>query len=88
MGSYERSARPSGAESLRRGGLFVLALLALAFAVCMSIEVYSEFYSEGPPYFGRRENMDKWETPLPWLAAVDGAIALFVGLIGWHLSRR
>jgi len=88
MRPYQRSARPSGVETLQRASLFLLALVALAFAVYMSVEVYSEFYSEGPPYFGRRENMDKWENPLPWLAAVDGGIILLIGWVGWHLSRR
>lgn len=68
--------------------MITFAVIALAIGTYLSVAVYVEFFSDGPPYFGRRENMDKWEDPRPWLFALDGAIALLLSWVGWRLCRR
>jgi hypothetical protein len=54
----------------------ILAVLCLS--AFLNIEVYLEYFSDGPPYFGRRENMDKWSDPRPVLGAVDAGLTLLL----------
>lgn len=45
-----------------------VALLTLGIALVVAFlnaEVYSEYFGDGPPYFARTTNMDKWSNPLP-----------------------
>ena len=60
-------------------------LLALAFGT--SIDLLAEAYGEGPPYYGRTTNMDKWSDPWP-VVLMMSAIALgAVALTRWALGR-
>ena len=36
-------------------------------------------FGDGPPYYGRTTNMDKWENPIPLLLLIDVITLFFVG---------
>jgi hypothetical protein len=40
--------------------------VVVVFAVCAlrTYASYVEYYGEGPPYYGRTTNMDKWQSPV------------------------
>lgn len=59
-----------------------------AFLAYVNVDAVIGSYGDGPPYYGRTTNMDKWENPLPTLALLDiaSAIALFV-LARWAWGR-
>lgn len=40
----------------------------------------NEAYGNGPPYYARTTNMDKWTDPLPVLAAIDTTTAIAIAL--------
>jgi hypothetical protein len=59
-----------------------ILILAVVFGgAFLNMEAYLEFFSDGPPYFGRRENMDKWSDPRPVLGAVDAGILMLLLLL-------
>jgi hypothetical protein len=55
-------------------GLLVAVLLVGAFNVLN----LNEAYGDGPPYYARTMNMDKWTDPLPALAAIDAVTVLLI----------
>jgi len=61
--------------------LAALILAVLCLGAYLNIAVYLEYFSDGPPYFGRRENMDKWSDPRPMLGAADAGVLLFLLLL-------
>jgi len=73
---------------MKRALLIFLGLGLVAAGISLNADVYQELYSEGPPYFGRTENMDKWTSPMPWLIPVDALLASLLSWIGWRLTRR
>ena len=73
---------------MKRALLIVFGLAVFAAGMSLNVDVYQELYSDGPPYFGRTENMDKWTSPMPWLIPVDAILAALLGWIGWHVARR
>ncbi|MDR5765172.1 MULTISPECIES: hypothetical protein [unclassified Caballeronia] len=64
------------------GALFILLLVA-------TLNVYNlnEAYGDGPPYYARTTNMDKWTDPLPALVAVDAIAVVQIAAI-LYLTRR
>ncbi|MHB9839904.1 hypothetical protein Q8F57_034335 [Paraburkholderia terrae] len=60
---------------------------ALLFAICIGATLVAAFnvvnlieaYGSGPPYYSRTVNMDKWQNPLPVLAAIDVAALVVLG---------
>lgn len=62
-------------------GLIILALVG--FNALSLVDAYGD----GPPYYGRTENMDKWESPLPVLAVIDLIGLALAGGLGW-MARR
>ena len=66
-----------------RAALLAIVLLVGAFNVLN----LNEAYGDGPPYYARTTNMDKWTDPLPVLALVDVVTLLLAAAI-WHLARR
>jgi hypothetical protein len=69
---------------------FLLGLCAvlILFVGYMNIEAIAGAFGEGPPYYGRTTNMDKWKNPLPLLGVVDASTVLIVGLCGrWALGQ-
>ncbi|NII53479.1 hypothetical protein FHS47_000808 [Lutibacter sp. SG786] len=72
---------------MKRLSFALLSLGTVLVTAVMNVEVYSEYFGDGPPYFGRTTNMDKWSDPLPLLATFD-AITLVVCWIGWRWANR
>lgn len=67
-------------------GGFLTAFWVLAgFAV--DAWVLLEYYGDGPPYYGRTTNMDKWSSPF-WILVVVSVCALIVGAWGARLWSR
>jgi hypothetical protein len=66
---------------VKRSILGLLVLILVAGAVLLNVAVYQEYFGDGPPYFGRRENMDKWTDPRGWLVLADAGLALVVGCV-------
>jgi hypothetical protein len=46
-----------------------------------------EAYGDGPPYYGRSTNMDKWTSPWPGLLALDACTLVACGAL-WLRARR
>ncbi|WP_309880362.1 hypothetical protein [Caballeronia sp. LZ029] len=47
----------------------------------------NEAYSDGPPYYARTMNMDKWTDPRPALAAIDAVTVLLIASVA-YVARR
>ncbi|MEE3623345.1 hypothetical protein UCD39_05000 [Nitrospirillum sp. BR 11752] len=47
-----------------------------------------EAYGNGPPYYGGTTNMDKWESPWPILAPVDGVTVVVAAIYIMGARRR
>jgi hypothetical protein len=63
-------------------------VLVLALCAWFDYGMVAEYYGDGPPYYGRTVNMDKWSSPLPLLAVVNlGALAV-AGVIVRATVRR
>lgn len=71
----------------RHGRFRAIAVMALlGTALWLNVNVLTETYGAGPPYFGRTTNMDKWSSPWPWLGPVDVVAAL--AILGIMRPRR
>ncbi len=66
---------------MRRVAVAIVILAGVCVGAYLNIGVYLEFFSDGPPYFGRRENMDKWSDPRPVLGAIDASILMLLLLL-------
>lgn len=65
-------------------GLLVLVGAIVAF----NATNLSEAFGEGPPYYGRTTNLDKWSNPLPVLAGVDAFGVLAIAAYVYFLRRK
>jgi len=65
-------------------GLLVLVGAIVAFNAIN----LTEAFGNGPPYYGRTTNMDKWSNPLPVLAGVDALGVLAVAAYVYFLRRK
>ena len=65
-------------------GLLVLVGAIVAFNAIN----LSEAFGNGPPYYGRTTNMDKWSNPLPVLAGVDALGVLAIAVYVYFLRRK
>lgn len=63
---------------------FVLAacVVLVLFIGYINIDSLIENFGDGPPYYGRTTNMDKWEDPIPTLLAIDIVAAIVIVLVG------
>jgi hypothetical protein len=67
---------------------WMVAGLAIVAAAWFTVSSLTEAYGSGPPYYSRTTNMDKWESPVPSLVAVD-VLALALALVALQpLLRR
>ncbi|MBN3724606.1 hypothetical protein G3N92_10465 [Burkholderia sp. Ac-20379] len=69
-----------------------IASVALFFAVVVLAVAFNalalqEAYGDGPPYYGRTANMDKWESPLPILLPADAGVLALIGICAAWLRR-
>ncbi|KVA00247.1 hypothetical protein WI40_09060 [Burkholderia ubonensis] len=62
-----------------------LVMLVLVFA--FNAINLKEAYGDGPPYYARTTNMDKWTDPLPMLGIVDGAMLVAIGAYFFWIRR-
>ncbi|URV28016.1 hypothetical protein [Burkholderia gladioli] len=67
--------------------LGLLALVVVALAAAFNVLNLREAYGDGPPYYGRTTNMDKWESPLPMLLPVDAVVIVLLGVYAIWLRR-
>lgn len=51
------------------------------------LSTYLEYYGDGPPYYGRTTNMDKWQSPAADLATSCGALLLSLVALVYVVSR-
>ena len=49
--------------------------------------IITEYYGDGPPYYGRTVNMDKWRDPMPFLALANIILVIVVG-IGLKYTKK
>ncbi|BEU71625.1 hypothetical protein JK151_16540 (plasmid) [Ralstonia syzygii subsp. celebesensis] len=73
--------------------VFYLALLAGAllvlFTMYVNIDTLIGAFGDGPPYYGRTTNMDKWENPIPKLVALDAVAVIILWMVGrWAVRCR
>lgn len=52
------------------------------FVVYVNIDAIVGGYGDGPPYYGRTTNMDKWESPVPTLVVLDTVSIVVLFFIG------
>lgn len=64
------------------------AACALAIAAWFTSTSLTEAYGAGAPYYSRTTNMDKWESPIPVVIAVDVLALALVLLALLPLMRR
>jgi multisubunit Na+/H+ antiporter MnhC subunit len=50
-------------------------------AVWLNVDSLAEAYGDGPPYYGRTTNMDKWSDPVPVLLVLDAVALTLVGVL-------
>jgi hypothetical protein len=65
--------------------LFLCAWLALLMLIHWSL--LQEAYGDGPPYYGRSSNMDKWTSPWPPLLALDACTLVACGVLALRAPR-
>ena len=66
------------------GSAGVALLLAAAW---INFNILTEAYGEGPPYYSRTTNMDKWTNPLPYLLPLD-IVVLGLTALAMRFSLR
>ncbi|SDH01047.1 hypothetical protein SAMN04515659_3955 [Dyella sp. 333MFSha] len=59
----------------------------IAIAAYLNIVIYQEYFGDGPPYFGRQENLDKWVDPRGWLALSDAVLGCAVWKVAISIRR-
>lgn len=70
----------------RRLAALVL-LIALSLVAAFNVINLNEAFGDGPPYYARTTNMDKWSNPLPLLAVVDAATLAVAALLIYRVKR-
>lgn len=71
----------------------IYAALAASVAIAalvayINVEALSTAFGEGPPYYGRTTNMDKWTNPIPMLLALDALLAAALVPTGFWIRRQ
>lgn len=65
-----------------------MVLLIVVFgAIAINLVNLQDAYGDGPPYYGRSTNMDKWESPLPALVPLDVGVIVLIGIYAIWLRR-
>lgn len=72
----------------RAFAIIYLALIALILAIAwFNFINLTEAFGDGPPYYARTTNMDKWTNPLPTLATIDIIAAIVIALAIYRYKR-
>ncbi|WP_322092383.1 hypothetical protein [Paraburkholderia bannensis] len=78
---------------MARNTAFKLVGVALS-AIVVALVVFNVFnlnevYGNGPPYYSRTTNMDKWSNPIPVLGVLDVLVVLAIaGYVRWWRRLR
>lgn len=56
--------------------LLILVIVLWSFTIYVNVDNIVGAFGDGPPYYGRTTNMDKWANPLPYLVGFDLVIAI------------
>ncbi len=75
-------------SSVARLSVCLILLMLVGLVAVFNFANLSEAYGDGPPYFSRTTNMDKWTNPFPILIAVDVAALILVALCIVLIRRR
>ena len=67
---------------------WLLAVLALTAAAWFTSTNTIEAYGAGPPYYSRTTNVDKWESPVGAIVAVDVVALVVVAVVLVPVRRR
>lgn len=68
--------------------LLIGVTVLLGFAIYVNIDNIAGAFGDGPPYYGRTTNMDKWGNPIPFLVIFDFVVAgVSYFIIRWGLSK-
>ena len=52
--------------------IFTLLTIGIVlFVAYINFDAITGAFGDGPPYYSRMTNMDKWENPVPYLIAID-----------------
>lgn len=78
----ESLVQPRAARGLGRS-LELMVLIVAFNAINLT-----EAFGNGPPYYGRTTNMDKWSNPLPVLVGVDTLGVLAIAAYVYLLRRK
>lgn len=70
-----------------RVSLYCGVLLVVLFVGAFNVLNLNEAYGDGPPYYARTINMDKWTDPRPALAAIDAVTVLLIAAVV-YVARR
>jgi hypothetical protein len=61
--------------------------LLVIFCIYIDYATFVEYYGQGPPYYGRSVNMDKWRNPLLFLVFVNATVLALIGLLSKYFRR-
>jgi len=61
--------------------IFIICAATILFIGYVNVDAFLGAFGDGPPYYGRTTNMDKWENPIPLLAVIDIVTATFIGVV-------
>lgn len=68
--------------------LFGICFLLIIFVAYVNIDAIVGAFGDGPPYYGRTTNMDKWQNPLPKLFVIDAITITLVFLVMRWIRRQ
>lgn len=87
MGVARKALNPSMANRFDAWLTLGLGITSLAFVGWVNVDALVEAFGDGPPYYGRTTNMDKWESPLPILAMIDIVVlVLMIPAVRWSIK--
>ena len=72
--------------NIKNAIFWVGTLLIVLFCIFVNYTNLIEAYGDGPPYFNRTTNMDKWQSPILFLVIVN-SIAL-IAIFSIHRLTR
>lgn len=75
------------AKSVARRCVALLAVTGCAVSGARIHSTYSEYYGDGPPYYGGTTNMDKWQSPVADLVVATGVLVLSFAVLVYLATR-
>ena len=74
-------------RSALRWACWLAALALIGLVAWLNWFNLNEAFGDGPPYYGRTTNMDKWANPAPVLIALD-AVTAVIAVALLRFARR